>query len=296
MRRKAALFISHSRVGHVLLNVVNGRWQGLRMKLSIAALGLTVLAALSSAGALQAAERRCAKAQHLAGVEKPLPNLFDRIRSGEPIRIVAFGSSSTEGVPSDDKREIYPAVLARMLSREVLTPVDVINKGRGGETIPMMVARIDRDVIAQQPDLVVWQLGVNDVLQMDGVEGAVAEMRGALQRLREMRVPIVLIDLQVGPATDGDRDTPRMQAAIAEAARAEGVLHFNRYEVMRALVSTREAELGELLLADGLHMTPLGHFCTGALLAKQIAKGSMLPVSQGPGAQFRLQAEQRAQR
>lgn len=247
---------------------------GFRLAAAIAALGMAFAANVAGA-----AETRCNKARHLAGAEKPLPNLHNKIITGAPIRIVAIGSSSTEGTPDDQKSEIYPAVLARYLSREVLTPVEVVNKGKGGETIPLMLARLERDVVAAKPDLVVWQLGVNDVLQMDGVEAALADMRVALQRLRQLNLPVVLVDLQVSPMVDGDRDTPRMQAAIAEAARAEGVMQFNRYEIMKSLLATHEAELAELVRADGLHMTSLGHFCTGSLLAKQIAGASMLPVS-----------------
>jgi acyl-CoA thioesterase-1 len=41
--------------------------------------------------------------------------------------------------------------------------VNVINSGRVGDTIPDNLARFGRDVLAHTPDLVVWQLGTNDV-------------------------------------------------------------------------------------------------------------------------------------
>jgi acyl-CoA thioesterase I len=252
---------------------------------ALAGLGL----ALSLTGPALANEPRCNKARHVAGAEKPLPNLETRLEAGEPIRIVALGSSSTEGTPNLSKNEIYPAVLERVLAREVLNPVEILNRGKGGETIAHMLARLDRDVIAEKPDLVIWQLGVNDVLSMDGVEGAIADMRVALQRLREQRIPVVLMDLQVAPMVDRDRDTPVMQAAIAEAARAEGVLHFHRYEIMKNLVSTQAAAMDDLVMGDGLHMTAFGHLCTGTLLAQQIAKSSLMRLT----ASARLRDESR---
>ncbi|MCA3669592.1 MAG: SGNH/GDSL hydrolase family protein [Methylobacterium sp.] len=242
---------------------------------TLAGLGLTLVL---SASAL-AGEPRCNKARHVAGTEKPLPNLESRLEAGEPIRIVALGSSSTEGTPNLSKKDIYPAVLERVLAREVLNPVEILNRGKGGETIALMLARLDRDVIAEKPDLVIWQLGVNDVLSMDGVESAIADMRVALQRLRDRRIPVVLMDLQVAPMVDRDKDTPVMQAAIAEAARAEGVLHFHRYEIMKNLVSTQAAGMDDLVMSDGLHMTAFGHLCTGTLLAQQIAKSSLMRLA-----------------
>ena len=205
-----------------------------------------------------------------------MPQLAERVREGAPIRIVALGSSSTEGTSEASKAWVYPAVLGARLSKELLTPVDVINKGKGGDTIPRMLERLERDVLDLRPDLVVWQLGVNDVLASNDVGPAIGGMVEGLRRLRERGVPVVLVDLQSAPMVDNDADTPRMQAAIDEAARREGVQRFRRYDVMRALVKERVATADELVMADGLHMTRLGHQCTGQLLAEQIAQASLI--------------------
>ncbi len=245
------------------------------LDLTISALvgGTLVALALSGAAAM---ERRCAKAEAVVGLEKSLPAIAEKINAGATIRIVALGSSSTEGTPDMPREAIFASVLGRELSKRFLTPVEIVNKGRGGETIPKMVDRLERDVLSLKPDLVVWQLGVNDVLQMDGVEGAIEKMKTALEALRAQGLPVVLVDLQASPLVDRDRDTPVMQAAIEEAATKQGVMHFHRQAFMNRLVETREAALPELVQNDGLHMTQLGHFCTGQLLASQIAKGGMM--------------------
>ena len=221
-------------------------------------------------------ERRCAKAQAVVGMAKSLPGLGQKIDSGESIRIVALGSSSTEGTPEMPREQIFASVLGRELSKQVLTPVEIFNKGKGGETIPKMVDRLQRDVLSLKPDLLVWQLGVNDVLQMDGVDGAVLRMKAALEELRLADVPVVLVDLQTSPMVDRDKDTPAMQSAIEEAAQRQGVIHFHRQAFMKRMIETREAVATELVQPDGLHMTQLGHFCTGQLLATQIAQASLM--------------------
>ena len=231
--------------------------------------------ALPLVSSARAEEKRCNKARNVAAYQQPLPGLYEKISLGLPIKLVALGSSSTEGTGDIPQRDIYPSVLGRMLSRETLTPVEVVNKGKGGETIPDMVRRLERDVIDQKPDLVIWQLGVNDVLRFDGVEPVIIEMRKVLARLRAMKLPVVLVDLQVAPMVDRDVDTPRMQAAIAEAARAEGAALFSRHAMMESLIVSREAEQAELVHGDGLHMRPLAHLCTGTLLAKTIAQASL---------------------
>jgi len=234
---------------------------------------LAILIFLTPAAAM---EKRCAKAEAVIGMEKSLPSLARKIHSGEPIRIVALGSSSTEGTPDMPREQIFASVLGRELAKQVLTPVEVVNKGKGGETIPKMVDRLRRDVLSLKPDLLVWQLGVNDVLQMDGVDDPIARMNIALAELRAHEVPVVLVDLQASPMVDRDQDTPAMQGAIEDAGQRQGILHFHRQAFMKRMVEVREAVPTDLVQPDGLHMTQLGHFCTGRLLANQIARSSLM--------------------
>jgi len=234
---------------------------------------LVILIFLAPAAAM---EKRCAKAESVIGMEKSLPSLAQKIHSGEVIRIVALGSSSTEGTPDMPREQIFASVLGRELAKQMLTPVEVVNKGKGGETIPKMVERLQRDVLNLKPDLLVWQLGVNDVLQMDGVDDPITRMKAALAELRAHEVPVVLVDLQASPMVDRDKDTPVMQDAIEDAGQRQGVLHFHRQAFMKRMVEMREAAPTDLVQQDGLHMTQLGHFCTGRLLANQIARSSLM--------------------
>ena len=38
--------------------------------------------------------------------------------------------------------------------------IDVLNRGIGGQESPKEFERLERDVIAEQPDLVIWQSGL----------------------------------------------------------------------------------------------------------------------------------------
>jgi hypothetical protein len=58
-------------------------------------------------------------------------------------------------------REKYPKVM-----------IDVLNRGIGGEEAPVELARMDRDVIAEKPSAVIWQIGTNSVWQKCGAEPA----------------------------------------------------------------------------------------------------------------------------
>src|SRR5262249_28879079 len=100
-----------------------------------------------------------------------------RLSAAATLRIVAIGSSSTTGLWVASRAATYPEVMRRELAR--LWPsarIEVVNSGRIGETIGGSISRFERDVLAYGPDLVVWQLGTNDVTwggRADGLKNRV---------------------------------------------------------------------------------------------------------------------------
>ncbi len=66
-----------------------------------------------------------------------------------PLRIVAFGSSSTEGIGASSPTKAYPARLQPTCAPKLHgIDVTVVNRGIGGEHVDDMLKRLDRDVIA----------------------------------------------------------------------------------------------------------------------------------------------------
>jgi acyl-CoA thioesterase I len=192
----------------------------------------------------------------------------------QSLKIVAIGSSSTEGIVRNARNKVYPAALQASLSR--LWPeasIDVLNKGRGGETMQQTIARFDSDVIALKPSLVIWQLGVNDVLRYDGLAGRHEEIQSGLKILTDKGIPVVLLDLQYAPMVIKDPDALPMQALIDHAARTgpKGrVFHFQRFAAMKQLADRHRISMAEMTDRDDLHMTDAMHSCVGQLLAEMI--------------------------
>jgi hypothetical protein len=136
---------------------------------------LLALGSISGATASELTESTCQRVR--AAAFDSGPALTPR-----PLTIVAVGSSSTVGTASNDKTKVYPAALQAALSRFwPKADVKVFNKGKGGETMSATIARFETDVLPLKPSLVVWQLGVNDVLRFDGVEQSRAQQPAARQ-------------------------------------------------------------------------------------------------------------------
>ena len=129
----------------------------------IACVGAAMLAG-SSGGALSQAQRgvssadRCLAANRVLSLGAQLPRTAARLKSSEPLRIVAIGSSSTVGLWVLRSAATYPEVMRRELLRlRSNATINVINSGRIGDTISGNIARFESDVLAHAPDLVVWQ-------------------------------------------------------------------------------------------------------------------------------------------
>jgi acyl-CoA thioesterase I len=95
----------------------------------------------------------------------PLLGVQAELEAGEPLTIVALGSSSTEGAGASSPQASYPTQLeARLRGKLPGVELRVINAGKSGETSQEMLARLESDVLAHDPDLVIWQAGGNEVL------------------------------------------------------------------------------------------------------------------------------------
>jgi acyl-CoA thioesterase-1 len=199
---------------------------------------------------------------------------------GRPITIVALGSSSTEGAGASAPDRTYPARLAAVL-REAWpdVPVTVVNKGIGGQIAGAVVGRIDTDVLALGPALVIWQVGTNEVLQGTDPAQFAARLDEGVRRILASGADLVLMDAQVAPRITGDR-LAVYDGIIAHEAQTQHVPLFSRTGLMREW-QTEDPPVEGMIGPDGLHHTDRGYACVAAALGQAIvdaaAKG--LPVA-----------------
>src|SRR5262249_26142586 len=110
----------------------------------------------------------CAVPLALSDIGVALDRSAARVDQGGTLTIVAMGSSSTQGVGASAPSLSYPSRLQEQL-RERLPAIEVrvLNRGIGGQDVGEELRRLDRDVVAEHPGLVIWQVGTNAVLRRD---------------------------------------------------------------------------------------------------------------------------------
>jgi acyl-CoA thioesterase-1 len=235
-----------------------------------AAIGITLgVAAPNSARADTLIVEAClAVDQHLSS-DAVLPRTSEALRADGPLKIVAMGSSSTLGLWQSDPAKTYPGMLQSEL--KALKPhlrLDIINSGRNADTIPGNIARFDRDVFAHRPDLVIWQVGTNDVTWLQSADNLTGEIVDGIRALKASGADVILMDQQYAPVILASQYS-KMQASIAEAARLEHVPLFSRFDLMRRAIDGGMS-MSALTAWDGLHNSAAGYECIGRALARAI--------------------------
>ena len=164
-----------------------------------------------------------------------LPHVAKKLTAGQPVMIIAFGSSSTAGLGSTTPEFTYPNRLAAQLSRQYPTAdITVLNRGKGGEDAPEMMRRLQTEVIDMKPDLVIWQVGTNAVLRnLDPAETAKLVEDG-VARIQAAGSDIVLVDPQYSPrVNESAENAGKMIKLLGRVAELRKVGVFPRFEVMR---------------------------------------------------------------
>jgi acyl-CoA thioesterase I len=152
--------------------------------------------------------------------------------------IACFGDSLTRGQGAEPE-ESYPAVLARLLGR------DVLNRGRDGETSKSALERLDEDVVSLSPSIVIITLGGNDMLQRLPIADTLGSLREIFERT--LAVHAMVVFLAIHPPFISDE---RMNK-VKDLCRELGVLYVD--SVMDGMWRNRK------VMSDDIHPNAAGY-------------------------------------
>jgi acyl-CoA thioesterase-1 len=233
-----------------------------------------------AASAVPPALIACSAPLEFSHFDRPLVRTMRRLSSGEPLTVVAIGSSSTAGAGASSPAASYPNQLAvELRQRFPGHNITVLNRGINGEETDDMMARFAADVIAAHPQLVLWQVGTNSVLRDRPLERHEAELRKGIDELKAADADVVLIDPQFSPAVIAKPETSGMVEQIALAAKDDNVDLFRRFAVMRDWHDVQHLSFDKFVSPDQLHMNDWSYACMAKLLGSAIAEAASRPVA-----------------
>jgi len=195
--------------------------------------------------------------------------------AGGRLTILAMGSSSIEGVGASRPDLGFVPLLEAGLERRLPgVDITVVNRGIGGETAKETADRLAAEIAANRPDLVVWQLGTNDVLRDRATDAFFGDFRRGQGLLDRAGVDVLLIDPQRLPEATTNPAFKGRNPALGETARLidlEGgrvgyaVLH--RFQAMGHWSGLDRGGVGP----DDLHLNDQGYACWAEVTAEGLA-------------------------
>ncbi|MGY3452946.1 SGNH/GDSL hydrolase family protein [Bradyrhizobium sp. USDA 4353] len=212
----------------------------------------------------------------LTAFRLPLRHFRQSLSAQRKTRVVALGSSSTAGT---NNIVAFPARIEQRLRKANFgCVIDVLNRGIGGQEAAEELSRLECDVLAEQPSLVIWQVGTNaayraGIYSPDEVEAALRVGLGWLTGLQ--RMDVIVMDLQYTAAIVEQPDRLAfaldMQRRIEQVTTAAGVNLFRRWDLMKGWC---DAGLPLSALDDGhddhLHMSECATAHVSEVLAQAI--------------------------
>ena len=137
-------------------------------------------------------------------------------------QIICLGDSITRGVGSTPGND-YPSLLAGMLGREV------INAGVNGDTTAAALRRLERDVLTQDPWIVIVELSGNDFLRRVPISQTRKHLDEIVKRCQQTGAIVVLVHCKLGimlsdPYLDPHESIARDRGALLVKNALRGIL------------------------------------------------------------------------
>jgi acyl-CoA thioesterase-1 len=207
-----------------------------------------------------------------------LLHVIDRLAARQPVRILAFGSSSTEGVGASSPAATYPSRLQDALATawSPRHPVVVLNRGVGGEDADDMARRLPT-VIAERPDLIIWQTGSNDPLRGVPLDRFEQETTAGIELIRAAHIDVMLLEPQLCRELDNKPVSVEYRDALRAIGDAMDVTVIRRYDLMRRWLADGALTPAQMLSPDGLHMADGGYAKLADAIAEDILRGTEPP-------------------
>jgi len=191
-----------------------------------------------------------------------------QLKNGD--RIIFFGDSLTSLAGREEPKQHVTKGYVRIV-RETLErthkgmDIDVDWVATGGHTVPDLLKRVDKDVIAKKPTIVVIQIGCNDArrISAETFKTGLAEL---IERLQSAKIQVIQCTLtSVGEKHDGtNKFDPQLEefAAIARSVARTKQVPLN--DLRKAFVAhwkkhNTDNKPNGVLTYDGNHFNDAGH-------------------------------------
>lgn len=200
------------------------------MKVWIAAL----LAVWALTGQALAAERgSCAVPDDLLFSDSHLKRVFGAVTKERKLTIAVVGTGSSALAGPDGPRSAYPARLEAALNQRLSgVAVKVVTLVRSRLTSEDLAKGMDKLLVDEKPDLVIWQTGTIDSMRRVDPDNFKAALEEGIDRLHKGGADVILMNMQYSPRTESMIAVGPYADTMRLVAQQRGVPLFDRVGIM----------------------------------------------------------------
>ena len=199
----------------------------------------------------QAERPECEVPPELSEISLKLPHLAERLGARQPVNIVAIGGASTKGAAAGAPDLAYPHRLQVALAGYYPdVPIAVVNKGVPRQSTQQMAERFPTDVIAEDPILVVWEAGIDEV--------------------KNRAIDIMLVDMQFSRRTSTVINFEQYLRALHRVGDLNEVYVFPRFQMMRYWTEQNMFNFDDVAEDERARLAAKVYDCIGRKLAQVI--------------------------
>ncbi|WP_206912576.1 hypothetical protein IGL98_000440 [Enterococcus sp. DIV0840] len=189
-------------------------------------------------------------------------------------KIVLFGDSITAGYGEEAITPILQNLITEELAIKNYEEVMIVNAGMPGDTTQGAMNRLDKEVLAEQADIVTIFFGANDTNSDNLVplEKYAENIETMITKIGKEKV-ILLTPPYVDCARKPTRDDNRIREYVERVKVIGAKYEIPVIDVYKAMVVYPGTY--EFLQADGLHFSKTGYDLLAALIVREI-KGRLV--------------------
>jgi acyl-CoA thioesterase I len=249
---------------------MNFRGRSLVRPVVVMLAGMGMMAMASGAVWADAADD-CATPPEMTATDIKLPHLAERLKAHQPISIVAIGGASTIGQAAGSPDLSYPHRLGEDLARDFPdSPVTVTNKGVPRQAARQLFERFATDVFAEDPVLVIWEVGVNDAVRGTDIDEFAQTLQDGLEELKNRAIDTILVDMQFSRSSSSLINFDGYLKALHRAGDLADVYVFPRFEMMRYWSEQNVFNFDDVAAEDRAKLAARVYDCLGRKMAEII--------------------------
>jgi acyl-CoA thioesterase-1 len=238
-----------------------------------AALAGFALSAMSDADPARAQSDDCATPPELTETEASLPHVAERLKAHQPVTIVAIGGASTMGQAAGSPDLSYPHRLEQNLAKDFPdSPITVVNKGVARQSAKQMLERFPTDLLAEDPVLVAWEVGITDAVRGTDIDEFAATLQEGVEELKNRAIDTVFIDMQFSRSSTTVINFEGYLKALHRVGDLADVYVFPRFDMMRYWSEQKVFNFDDVAPEDRARLAARVYDCLGQKLAQIIRR------------------------